>query len=106
MDDDGSTAPGTGRYLDNQGWDSARRERMIKGLRALQEIARTTNRLITYGKFAEKVQPPLATAAVLGDIGNFCNAVEWPNVTCFVISATTGSARTALRRCRPMAAVP
>ncbi len=32
----------------------------------------------------------LATAAVLEDIGVFCNAAGWPNVTCFVVSATTG----------------
>jgi hypothetical protein len=39
------------------------------------------------------VQPglaPLATAAILEDIGQFCNAAGWPNVTCFVVSATTG----------------
>jgi hypothetical protein len=66
---------------------------MVQGLRVLQEIARTTGQPITYSHFAEKVQPrlaPLASAAILGDIGYFCNDVGWSNVTCLVISATTG----------------
>jgi hypothetical protein len=80
-------------YLAERRWPTDRRKRMVRGLRVLQEIARTTDRPITYGEFAERVQPgyaPIGTGAILGDIGYFCNAAGWPNVTCFVISATTG----------------
>src|SRR3954468_14389831 len=81
------------RYLTESGWTANRKQRMVAGLRALQGIARKGDRPITYADFAELVQErlaPLATGAILGDIGHFCNAVEWPNVTCFVVSATTG----------------
>ena len=32
----------------------------------------------------------IAASRVLADIGRVCTAVGWPNVTCFVVSATTG----------------
>ncbi|MGQ4819271.1 hypothetical protein ACQ1ZK_19480, partial [Enterococcus faecium] len=31
-----------------------------------------------------------AASRVLADIGEFCTAAGWPNVTCFVVSARTG----------------
>ena len=58
-----------------------------------REIAAQGDRPITYAVFAERLQPglaPLATGAILEDIGVFCNKAGWPNVTCFVVSATTG----------------
>lgn len=79
-------------YLAQAAWPEARRRRMVAGLRALQGIARKGDKPITYADFAELVQKglaPLATAAILEDIGVFCNAAGWPNVTCFVVSATT-----------------
>jgi hypothetical protein len=81
------------RYLDEQGWPESRRRRMIDGLRVLQGIAMRGDQPVTYGEFAELVQhrlAPLATAAILEDIGVFCNRTGWTNVTCFVVSATTG----------------
>jgi hypothetical protein len=66
---------------------------MITGLRVLQGIAKTGDQPVTYKEFAERVQgrlAPLATAAILEDIGQFCNVAAWPNVTCFVVSTTTG----------------
>ena len=66
---------------------------MVDGLRVLQDIATQGAQPITYAAFAELLQPglaPLATGAILEDIGQFCNAAGWPNVTCFVVSATTG----------------
>ena len=80
-------------YIAKAGWPDARKRRMVDGLRILQEVARQGDRPVTYAVFASRLQKglaPLATAAVLGDIGHFCNAVGWPNVTCFVVSATTG----------------
>lgn len=80
-------------YLAQAKWPEARQRRMVTGLRALQGIARKGDKPITYADFAELVQKglaPLATAAVLEDVGVFCNAAGWPNVTCFVVSATTG----------------
>ncbi|WP_204910360.1 hypothetical protein [Microlunatus spumicola] len=59
----------------------------------LQQIASKGDRPITYGEFAELLQPglaPVATARTLEDIGQFCNQAAWPNVTCFVVSAATG----------------
>jgi hypothetical protein len=66
---------------------------MADGLRVLQDLATRGDQPITYGKFAATLQhglAPLATAAVLEDIGQFCNSAGWPNVTCFVVSASTG----------------
>jgi hypothetical protein len=80
-------------YLENTGWGESRRRRMIAGLIALQNVARKGDQPITYEDFAEMVQEgfaPIATGAVLEDIGVFCNAVGWPNVTCFVVSKATG----------------
>jgi hypothetical protein len=80
-------------YVRHVGFDAARSRRMVTGLRVLQEIAATGDQPVTYSAFAEKLQPglaPLATAAILEDIGVFCNQAGWPNVTCFVVSATTG----------------
>ncbi|MGV9368355.1 hypothetical protein [Micromonospora tulbaghiae] len=85
--------PVLSEYVKQAGFEQARSRRMIDGLRVLQEIAAKSDQPITYGAFAEKVQPglaPLATAAILEDIGVFCNQAGWPNVTCFVVSATTG----------------
>ena len=85
--------PDLERYLAGARWSSSREQRMVSGLRVLQHVARRGDRPITYTDFAERIQPglaPLATAAVLEDIGVFCNAAKWPNVTCFVVSATTG----------------
>jgi hypothetical protein len=80
-------------YLEAADWPTARQERMVKGLRALQTIAASGDRPVTYKQFAQHVQPglaSLATGAILTDIGEFCNASGWPNLTCFVVSATTG----------------
>ncbi|MGY1836190.1 hypothetical protein ACI79P_13860 [Blastococcus sp. SYSU DS0510] len=81
------------RHLDQAAWPVGRRRRMVDGLRLLQELARGGAAPVTYKDFAELVQPglaPLAAARVLSDIGEFCNAAGWPNVTCFVVSARTG----------------
>jgi hypothetical protein len=81
------------RYLDDVAWPAARRHRVVDGLRLLQELARTGKRPVTYAEFARAVQPglaPIAASRVLADIGQFCAAVGWPNVTCFVVSARTG----------------
>ncbi|SOC50267.1 hypothetical protein SAMN05660748_3009 [Blastococcus aggregatus] len=81
------------RYLDDRAWPAARARRMVDGLRLLRELARAGERPVTYGEFAEQLQPglaPLASARVLDDIGAFCAAAGWPNVTCFVVSARTG----------------
>jgi hypothetical protein len=80
-------------YLEGAGWPAGRERRMVEGLRLLQEIARTGDRPVTYKEFAEQLQPglaPLAASRVLADIGQFCSVAGWPNVTCFVVSATTG----------------
>ncbi len=80
-------------YLKRAGFDDARSRRLVNGLRVLQEIAAKGAQPVTYRVFAEKLQrglAPVATAAVLEDIGVFCNHAGWPNVTCFVVSATTG----------------
>jgi hypothetical protein len=80
-------------YLARSGWPRPKQDRMVAGLRALQGIARKGDQPITYAVFAELVQKglaPLAAGAVLEDIGVFCNEEGWPNVTCFVVSATTG----------------
>ncbi|GIH20681.1 hypothetical protein Raf01_88530 [Rugosimonospora africana] len=85
--------PVLSEYVRRTGLDEARSRRMINGLRVLQEIAANGHQPITYKVFAEKLQPglaPLATGAILEDIGVFCNQAGWPNVTCFVVSATTG----------------
>ena len=81
------------RYLHDMAWPAGRERRMVDGLRLLQGLARTGDRPVTYTEFADRVQPglaPIAASSVLADIGQFCNAVGWPNVTCFVISARTG----------------
>ena len=81
------------RYLEDLSWPTGRERRMIDGLRLLQALARTGERPVTYREFAEQLQPglaPLAASRVLADIGQFCADAGWPNVTCFVVSATTG----------------
>ena len=85
--------PDLSEYVRHAGFGAARSRRMVNGLRVLQEIAANGDQPITYTVFAEKLQPglaPPATGAILEDIGVFCNRVGWPNVTCFVVSATTG----------------
>lgn len=80
-------------YLADRAWSAGRARRVVDGLRLLQELARTGDRPVTYREFAEQVQPGLAALAasrVLADIGEFCAATGWPNVTCFVVSASTG----------------
>jgi hypothetical protein len=81
------------QYLADVSWPAGRERRMVDGLRLLQALARTAQRPVTYGEFAEQVQPglaPLAASRVLADIGEFCAVAGGPNVTCFVVSATTG----------------
>jgi hypothetical protein len=66
---------------------------MVDGLRVLQAIATKGDQPVTYGTFAELLLPglaPIETAGVLEDIGVYCNKTGWPNVTCFVVSATSG----------------
>ena len=66
---------------------------MVEGLRLLQVLATTGARPVPYGEFAEQLQPglaPIAASTVLADIGQFCAEADWPDVTCFVVSATTG----------------
>ncbi|GAA5190737.1 hypothetical protein GCM10023322_46600 [Rugosimonospora acidiphila] len=85
--------PVLSEYVKRAGFGEARSRRMINGLRVLREIAAKGDQPITYAAFAEMLQPglaPLATGAILEDIGVFCNRAGWPNVTCFVISATSG----------------
>jgi hypothetical protein len=80
-------------HLHNSGWSESRKRRMVTGLKVLQEIAQSGAQPVTYAEFAELVQhrlAPLATAAILEDVGRFCNSAGWPNVTCFVVSAATG----------------
>ena len=80
-------------YLEAADWPTVRQERMVKGLRALQTIAASGDRPVTYKQFAQQVQPGLAllaSGAILEDIGQFCKASGWINVTCFVVSASTG----------------
>jgi len=80
-------------YLADLSWPAGRERRMVDGLRLLQTLARTGDRPVTYGEFAEQLQPglaPLAASRVLADIGQFCTVAGWPNVTCFVVSATAG----------------
>lgn len=81
------------RYLADRSWPEGRRRRMVDGLRILQELARTGAQPVTYGEFAQQLQPglaPLAAGRVLADIGGFCADSGRPNVTCFVVSASTG----------------
>lgn len=85
--------PVLSRYLEEVAWPAARQRRVVDGLRLLQELARTGDRPVTYGEFARALQPglaPIAASRVLADIGQFCAAAGWPNVTCLVVSATTG----------------
>lgn len=80
-------------YLEDMRWTAGRGRRMVEGLRLLQSLAATGARPVTYKEFAEQLQPglaPLAASRVLADIGEFCAVAGWPNVTCFVVSATTG----------------
>lgn len=89
------------RYLADVAWPAARERRMVDGLRVLQAVARKGDRPVTYKGFANQLQrglAPLATASVLADIGHFCNAAGWPNVTCFVVSATTGECSDGFRQ--------
>src|SRR3954466_1364466 len=81
------------RYLEDRGWPAGRERRMVEGLRLLQSLAATGAQPVTYKEFAQQLQPGLAALAasrVLADIGEFCAVAGWPNVTCFVVSATTG----------------
>jgi hypothetical protein len=92
------------RYLEDRAWPAARARRMADGLRLLQELAATGVRPVTYGEFAEQLQPglaPLASSRVLDDIGTFCAAAGWPNVTCFVVSARTGEPSPGCRHIGP-----
>lgn len=85
--------PSVAEHLVQSGWTTSRQRRMVDGLRALQAIASKGTESVTYAQFADQVQPgmsPRASGAILRDIGLFCNEAEWPNVTCFVVSATTG----------------
>ena len=85
--------PVLARYLADVAWPPARQRRVVDGLRLLQELARTGHQPVTYGEFARALQPglaPIAASRVLADIGRFCTAAGWPNVTCFVVSAATG----------------
>ena len=85
--------PTLSRYLVGMSWPAGRERRMVDGLRLLQALARTGERPVTYKEFAEQLQTglaPLAASRVLADIGQFCTIAGWPNVTCFVVSATTG----------------
>jgi hypothetical protein len=89
------------QYLAKAAWSAARERRMVAGLSVLQEIARRGDRPVTYKDFAGRLQKglaPLATASVLGDIGRFCNDVGWPNLTCFVVSASTGECSEGFRQ--------
>ena len=93
--------PVLARYLSDAGWPAARQHRVVTGLGVLQSIARGGDRPVTYADFAERVQKglaPLATASLLEDIGQFCNIAGWPNVTCFVVSATTGECSPGFRK--------
>ena len=85
--------PMLSRYLAGMSWSTGRERRMVDGLRLLQALASTGARPVTYKEFAEQLQPglaPLAASRVLAGIGEFCAVAGWPNVTCFVVSATTG----------------
>jgi hypothetical protein len=96
--------PVLSRYLADMGWPSGRERRMVDGLRLLQALAATGDRPVTYGEFAQQVQPglaPLAASRVLADIGQFCTIAGWPNVTCFVVSATTGECSPGCRSIGP-----
>jgi hypothetical protein len=92
------------RYLEERRWPAGRERRMVEGLRLLQTLASTGARPVTYKEFAEQLQPGLAALAastVLADIGQFCAAAGWPNVTCFVVSATTGECSPGCRQIGP-----
>ena len=92
------------RYLDDRAWPAARARRMVDGLRLLRKLARAGDQPVTYGEFAEQLQPglaPLASSRVLDDIGTFCAAAGWPNVTCFVVSARTGEPSPGCRHIGP-----
>ncbi len=85
--------PSVRSHLDEASLSPDRARRMVDGLRILQDVAREGKRPITYKAFAARLQPGLAavaTAYTLEDIATFCNAAGWPNVTCFVVSTTTG----------------
>ena len=89
------------RYLEDVSWPPGRQRRMVDGLRLLQQLARTGVPPVTYKEFAEQLQPglaPLAASRVLADIGEFCTDAGWPNVTCFVVSATLGECSPGCRR--------
>lgn len=91
-------------YVADRGWPAARSRRLVDGLRLLQELAAAGDRPVTYGEFAEQVQSglaPLAASRVLDDIGTFCAAAGWPNVTCFVVSARTGEPSPGCRHIGP-----
>ena len=92
------------RYLEAVAWSPARQRRVVDGPRLLQELARSGEPPVTYGEVARALQPglpPIAASRVLADIGQFCTAVGWPNVTCFVVSATTGEGSPRCRRLGP-----
>lgn len=95
------------RYLDEVAWSVARRRRVVDGLRLLQELARTGDRPVTYAEFTRVLcnrawrrsgVAPIAASRVLADIGQYCVAAGWPDVTCFVVSATTGECSPGCRR--------
>ena len=92
------------RYLADVTWPAARQRRMVDGLRLLQDLARTGEQPVTYGEFARALQlglPPIAASRVLADIGQLCTTAGWPNVTCFVVSATTGECSPGCRQIGP-----
>ena len=96
--------PVLARYLAALAWPPARQRRVVDGLRLLQELARTGDQPLTYGEFARALQPglaPIEASRVLADIGQFCTAAGWPNVTCFVVSATRGECSPGCRRIGP-----
>ena len=101
---EGRVHPVLSRYLEDRGWPAGRERRMVQGLRLLQALAATGAQPVTYKEFAEQLQPglaPLAASRVLADIGEFCAAAGWPNVTCLVVSAATGECS---RGCRQIGA--
>ena len=96
--------PVLSRYLGDMRWPAGRERRLVEGLRLLQSLAATGAQPVTYGEFAEQVQPGLAALAasrVLADIGEFCAVAGWPNVTCFVVSAATGECSPGCRQIGP-----
>lgn len=80
-------------YLAAREWAEIRQLRFVDGLRVLQAVASNGVKPLTNKEFGDRVVPktaPLATNAVLEDIGQFCAESGWPNVTCFVVSRSTG----------------